>query len=107
VQSLALAPAFDTLLISDAEGIAKPDAKIFHRALERLDVRPAQAAYVGDNPDVDMAGARAAGMRAIWRRDPQRAGTVDADAVIEELDDLLTLLGLGPWNRSLTTSRLP
>ena len=94
IHSLALASAFDTILISDAEGISKPDARIFHRALERLDVKPAHAAYVGDNPDVDMVGARAAGMLAIWRRDAQYAGVVEADAVIDELADLAPLLGL-------------
>ena len=91
---LGLSPMFDTILISDAEGICKPERQIFHRALERLNVNPAHAVFVGDHPEVDAAGARAAGMRAIWRRDPSVSGVVEADAVIEELGDLLTLLGL-------------
>src|ERR1051325_10650912 len=37
---LALAPLFDTILISEAEGISKPRREIFDRALERLDVNP-------------------------------------------------------------------
>jgi FMN phosphatase YigB (HAD superfamily) len=41
-----------------------------------------------------MAGARAAGMQAIWRRDPKHSGTIVADAVIEELRDLPALLRL-------------
>jgi putative hydrolase of the HAD superfamily len=94
LECLALSPIFDTILISDAEGISKPDRQIFHRALERLNANPAQAVFVGDHPEVDVAGARAAGMQAIWRRDPQVSRMVDADAVIEELGDLLTLLGL-------------
>jgi putative hydrolase of the HAD superfamily len=91
---LALSPMFDTILISDAEGISKPNRQIFHRALERLNASPARAVCVGDHPEIDVAGARAAGMRAIWRRDPDRSGVVEADAVIEELGDLLPLLGL-------------
>jgi putative hydrolase of the HAD superfamily len=94
LESLALAPMFDTVLIADAEGVSKPDPQIFHRALERLDTNPPQAVYVGDRPDIDVAGARAAGMQAIWRRDPTVRRKVEADAVIEELGDLLTLLGL-------------
>ena len=89
---LALPPMFDTILISDAEGISKPERQIFHRALERLQVTPAHAVFVGDHPEVDVAGARAAGMRAIWRRDPGVSRVVEADAVIEELGDLLMLL---------------
>jgi putative hydrolase of the HAD superfamily len=94
LEYLALSPMFDTILISDAEGISKPDRQIFHRALERLNATPAQAVFVGDHPEVDVAGARAAGMQAIWRRDPRVSRIVEADAVIEELGDLLTLLGL-------------
>jgi putative hydrolase of the HAD superfamily len=93
LECLTLAPMFDAILISDAEGISKPDRRIFHRALERLNANPAQAVFVGDHPEVDVAGARAAGMRAIWRRDPMVPGRVEAEAVIEELGELLTLLG--------------
>ena len=91
---LALSPMFDTILISDAEGISKPNRQIFERALERLNVTPAHAVFVGDHPHVDVAGARGAGMRAIWRRDPGVSRVIEADAVIEELGDLLTLLGV-------------
>jgi putative hydrolase of the HAD superfamily len=94
LQCLALSPLFDTVLISDAEGISKPDRQIFHRALERLNTNAAQAVFVGDHPDVDVAGARAAGMRAIWRRDPNVTRVIEADGVIDELSDLLAWLGL-------------
>jgi putative hydrolase of the HAD superfamily len=94
LQCLALSSMFDTILISDAEGVSKPDRQIFDRALERLDTNPARALFVGDHPEVDVAGARAAGMRAVWRRDRGVARRVEADAVIEDVGALLTLLGL-------------
>lgn len=102
LECLDLSPRFDTILISDAEGISKPDRQIFHRALDRLNANPAQAVFVGDHPEVDVAGARAAGMQAVWRRDPRVSQRVEADAVIEELGNLLTLLGL---ERSGASSR--
>ena len=43
LECLALSTRFDTMLISDAEGISKPDPRIFHRALERLNASPAHA----------------------------------------------------------------
>ncbi|MEQ1759265.1 MAG: HAD family hydrolase [Vicinamibacterales bacterium] len=95
LECLALLPMFDMVLISDAEGISKPDPRIFHRALEGLSVEPRRAVFVGDHPEVDIAGARAAGMRAVWRRDSLVSRLVEADAVIEELGDLHALLGLG------------
>jgi putative hydrolase of the HAD superfamily len=93
LECLELSPAFDAILISDAEGIVKPDGRIFHRALERLDTSSAHAVFVGDNPEVDVAGARAAGMRAIWRRDPAVLRAVEADGIIDEVGELLLLLG--------------
>jgi putative hydrolase of the HAD superfamily len=89
LECLALPARFDTLLISDAEGISKPDPRIFHRALERLGVDAAHACFVGNHPEVDVAGARAAGLKAVWRRDPHLPPPIDVDAVIDELGDLL------------------
>jgi putative hydrolase of the HAD superfamily len=94
LECLAISPLFNTILISDAEGTSKPQREIFDRALERLNVRHTQAVYVGDHPDVDIAGARSAGMRAIWRRDHKISRSVDADAIIEGLLDLLPLLNV-------------
>ena len=91
---LALPPLFDTILISDAEGVAKPDGEIFRRAADRLNTTPARAVFLGDHPEVDVVGARAAGMQAVWRRDPRVSRMVEADGVIEDLADLLPWLGL-------------
>jgi putative hydrolase of the HAD superfamily len=91
---LALWPAFDAVLISDAEGVGKPHPEIFHRAVDRLRTEPDRAVFVGDHPDVDVSGARGAGMKAVWRRDPAVSHQVHADAVIDELGELLPLLGL-------------
>jgi putative hydrolase of the HAD superfamily len=89
LECLALPPLFDTILISDAEGVSKPEPEIFRRALERLGVEAAQACYVGNHPDIDVAGAKAAGLRAVWRRDPFFEPPVAADAVIDAVGDLL------------------
>lgn len=104
---LALVPAFDTVLISEAEGIQKPDPEIFHRALERLGTRPERAVFVGDHPEVDVAGARSAGMKAIWRRDPTVSSAVDADAVIQELCELVELAGLAGSGGALAPPERP
>jgi putative hydrolase of the HAD superfamily len=91
---LALGPVFDTVLISDAEGVRKPDPEIFRRALKRLESKADRAVFVGDHPEVDVSGARGAGMKTVWRRDPTLSQSVAADAIITELRDLLEVLGL-------------
>ena len=47
-------------------GVAKPDPRIFLAAAERLGVQPEQILHVGDDPAMDMAGARDAGLRTAW-----------------------------------------
>jgi putative hydrolase of the HAD superfamily len=90
LECLALPAMFDTILISDAEGVSKPDPEIFRRALARLGVDAAHACYVGNHPDIDVAGARAAGLKAVWRRDAFLPPPIEAHAVIEELGDLIS-----------------
>jgi len=70
LDSLGLTPLFDTVLISEAEGLRKPDRAIFERALERLSVRAGDAMFVGDNPEADVAGSRTAGLVPVWKYVP-------------------------------------
>ncbi len=61
-----LAPLIDAVLTSAQVGVAKPDAAIFERALALAGVTPAAALHVGDSLVQDVAGARAAGISAVW-----------------------------------------
>ena len=88
IAGLGLTHAFDAILISDAEGIRKPDPEIFRRALARLGVAAAEAAYVGDNPEADIAGARSAGMRTIWVVNTYYQPPRDADATVHHLAEI-------------------
>ncbi|MBA3441486.1 MAG: HAD family hydrolase [Pyrinomonadaceae bacterium] len=56
---------FDTLIDSFIVGHRKPDAAIFHLALERFKLAPHEAVYVGDSYGHDVLGAEAAGLQAI------------------------------------------
>jgi len=47
-------------------GVAKPDPRIFLAAAERLGVAPDQILHVGDDPEMDVVGARDAGLRTAW-----------------------------------------
>ncbi len=63
--ALGLADLLDVVVLPADAGAAKPDPRIFHLALERLGVEPGAALYVGDDADDDIAGATAAGLRAV------------------------------------------
>jgi putative hydrolase of the HAD superfamily len=65
LERLGLASAFDVMLDSHVEGVEKPDPRLFRIALERSGGRPETTLHVGDLYHVDVAGARAAGLRAV------------------------------------------
>ena len=71
----------DAALGSGAFGRTKPHPTIFRAVLERLEVEPSAAAMVGDSPEDDVAGARAAGI--------DRAFLLDREDRYPELDDRL------------------
>ena len=50
------------LLASSDLPAAKPDARAFRAACERLGSAPDQTLMIGDNPLTDMAGGEAAGL---------------------------------------------
>jgi putative hydrolase of the HAD superfamily len=56
---------FDVVIDSSTAGIEKPDPAIFRAALDALGVAPEEALYVGDLYEVDVVGARAAGIEAV------------------------------------------
>lgn len=60
-----LAPFFDAAIDSHDVGVEKPDPRIFAIALGRVAGRPDAAVHVGDMYNIDVLGARAAGLTPI------------------------------------------
>jgi putative hydrolase of the HAD superfamily len=80
--------AIPTVVDSATAGAPKPDPRIFHEALARLGVEPSRALHVGDTPEADFDGARAAGID-VRLIDRQGAG---GDGAIRSLTDVLELV---------------
>jgi len=85
---------FGAVAISRMVGILKPDARIFALALDQLGVSAADAAFVGDMLKTDIAGAHAAGMKAVWLNRDRRtvADGPSPDAEIAALSELRAVL---------------
>ncbi len=66
LHAIGLAPHFRVSLAAHSFGRAKPDPAIFHAACAALSVHPSEAAYAGDDLQLDVVAAQNAGMRAIW-----------------------------------------
>nr|WP_112179458.1 MULTISPECIES: HAD-IIIA family hydrolase [Paraliobacillus] len=87
IEVLNIKSYFDVILISESEGIKKPDPLIFQKALISLKVRPNESIYIGDHPKNDVQAAMSIGMQGIWKRNNSTA-IIDADAVIDNLAEI-------------------
>ena len=87
---------FEVALASARFGRAKPDPSIFLAACEAMGVAPADAVYVGDDLRLDVRGAQAVGMRAVWMNRTGSTAHLDAgiapDAICADFHDLLAWL---------------
>ena len=82
---------FDVIVVSDSVGAYKPDPRIYRAALERASGRPESSVFVS-NSLVDLKGAAAVGMVAIWvrrTREFQRALWTPAVGDLRELPQIL------------------
>ena len=91
VEHLAVDSSFRYFIVSGSAGFEKPDLRIFEHACGLAGVESREAVFVGDRLDVDIAGAKAAGMRAVWFN--HWGGSLDGaspgpDAVIERFGEL-------------------
>lgn len=65
LEGAGLADYLEFVVDSAEVGVEKPDPRIFHAATGRLELAPSACAYVGDIYEIDILGARAAGLEAI------------------------------------------
>ncbi len=71
-------------------GFAKPDPRIFAHACERLGIAAEHVLHVGDDPLLDVNGARAAGLRTAWLNRGAAAWShgVAPDLTLADLNEL-------------------
>jgi len=92
LHALRLAPLLDAVTISSEAGAAKPDPRIFTRALAPFGLSPAEVAHVGDSVREDLAGGRAAGLRVILVGTAKLLAEVPDATVVTRLGEVPQLL---------------
>jgi putative hydrolase of the HAD superfamily len=85
---LGLDRHLDAVTFSAEVGWRKPSPRIFEAALRGLGTAADRTVMVGDSEAADVAGAHAAGMRAVLISRSGDSGSTDADAVIAALREL-------------------
>jgi 2-haloalkanoic acid dehalogenase type II len=94
LRALGIEERFEVVVVSGEVGMAKPDPALFGIATERIGVRPGDVWHVGDSLAADVAGAKAAGLGAVWlnrERHPLGAGDPRPDREIGSLRELIGL----------------
>ena len=87
IRALGIENYFETILVSDSEGIKKPNPTIFEKAIREVNVLANESMYVRDHPENDVKGAKNIGMIGVWKKDRQWS-YVEADFIIEDLGEL-------------------
>ena len=93
---------FEAVICSAQVGCEKPDRRIFETALQALGVPASEALHIGDRPEEDYHGARAAGLRALALdrsangsalREAVARGGHDGDVVTDLREAVARILG--------------
>ncbi len=95
LRELQLYEYFESVVISEAVGIEKPDVRIMEIALKELDLSPECCLYVGDHP-LDVLCSKKSGMDCAWIiGDWDKAleiGPYRADYYIKNVKELMEIL---------------
>lgn len=94
IASTGLNRMVDAVVVSGDFDFRKPDPQIFEHALSEIGGRADSTIFVGDNPDADILGAAALGLRTAWvhrGRDWPHADR-DPDHIIGHVSDIWGLL---------------
>jgi putative hydrolase of the HAD superfamily len=86
---------FTAIIVAGEVHVAKPDARAFTLAVDKLGIRPDEAWYIGDSLLTDVGGAKAASLTAVWLNREgslRHDGDPAPDLEIASLRELVSLL---------------
>ena len=96
LQKIGIDDLFHDVVTASNAGVAKPAPEIFDVAVRAGGAKAHQTLHVGDHPEIDVEGARAAGLRSVWvNRSGQRWPNEFAkpDGIVTHVGQLQSLLG--------------
>jgi len=92
--NLGIMNLFEHIVFSSDIGAVKPSQVIFQDMINRFDISPSKMVYVGDSIDRDVAGAKKAGLSAVWIKSGEirpEASQYEPDLVINDLRELFSV----------------
>ena len=88
LDKLGISQYLGVVLTSKDVGVTKPEPRIFHEAVRRAGVMVADVLYVGDQYEIDVLGARGAGLKALLLDRNDNYREVAVAEKIKSLDEL-------------------
>jgi putative hydrolase of the HAD superfamily len=92
---LGLENMFDAVVTRDSDGVRKPHALPFQKALAKLNVKPSETLHVGDWPARDIAGAKALGLKTALAKygmsEVLKDESIVPDFTLNKFEDLLEI----------------
>ncbi|GJJ06109.1 hypothetical protein Clacol_000298 [Clathrus columnatus] len=95
IADLGLSTYLDIVVVSEEEGIEKPDKEIWQRTCSRLNIHTSKACHTGDELVCDYYGAQKAGLHPFLLRRPGSEGEGERKEVDEGLNDINVIQTLG------------
>ncbi|MGQ9631366.1 MAG: HAD family hydrolase [bacterium] len=100
VEALGIGRFFEVMLFEGELGFGKPDRRIFDLALSKVGCAPEESIFVGDSPEIDVAGARGAGWWAVllnrrgksYHTTPEREGAGDPNFEVSNLVEFVEIV---------------
>lgn len=92
LEKAGLKKYFPLVVTSEEAGCKKPEPDIFHYALKKAGARPETSIYVGDEPETDVVGAKAAGVDQILVTFGKDFTAIDATHVVDTLPEIAQIL---------------
>jgi putative hydrolase of the HAD superfamily len=83
---------FSTVTTSEEAGARKPSVRIFNFALDKAGAKPSESIMIGDDYQVDIAGARAVGMDQLLIATPGVSEGNDCTFIVHDLSEVKGVL---------------
>jgi FMN hydrolase / 5-amino-6-(5-phospho-D-ribitylamino)uracil phosphatase len=98
LRRIGLGHLFERTIAARDVGALKPDPAVFRKVLEGTDLQAEEVLFVGDDPELDVEGARQVGMQPVWVNRTQAIWPEHLELPLHSvtsLTDLVALLGVG------------
>ena len=94
LEKMEITQYFTNIITAGELGISKPNTKIFSIACDRVNKKPQECYYIGDDFNTDILPCEEVGVNGIWLNRKHESLVIDNIKMIYSLNDLISTLSL-------------